>query len=69
MFCSTFSLVANLRYQVNLGPWNVFYSQVTQNGALHLEITAVQELIGTQNVLTRETTQPKLYKPAPLYSV
>ena len=53
----------------NLGSLEVFYSQVTQNGALHLEIAAFYELIGTQNVLTRETTQPKLYKPAPLYSV
>lgn len=33
------------------------------------EITAFYELIGTKHVLTRETTQPKLYKPAPLYSV
>ena len=62
LFCSTFSLVANLKYQDNLGPWKVFYSQVTQNGALHLEITAFYELIGTKNFLTRETTQPKLYK-------
>lgn len=27
-----------LKRQDNLGPWKVFYSQVTQNGALHLEL-------------------------------
>lgn len=47
LFCSTFSLLANLKYQDNLGPWKVFYSQVTQHGALHPKLqhfTSLSEL-------------------------
>ena len=46
----------------------ILFSSNTKWGSTP-EITAFYEVIGTKHVLTRETTQPKLYKPAPLYSV